>query len=107
MADTADLRSEGKQLSENPSTVYRRKQTALFKSQGLCAYCGKTHVKNRETCYACSKKQSGHTYTSGLRSFVKLANIDIGTKNMPNTPELTDAEFAELGKLLLKASLYV
>jgi len=76
MADTADLRSEGKN-SQTAGAQYSRYRAQCLALSGLCKYCGDTAVKNRKVCYACSAKQVDHTYRSGLRHFLKKAGVDL------------------------------
>ena len=56
MADTKDLRSEGKR-SRNPHTIRARAWYNDQKSQGLCVTCGTEPVKNRVECYMCGKRK--------------------------------------------------
>jgi len=107
MADTADLRSEGKN-STDPDNVRARRKYSANKSLGICASalnCGNTAVKNRSYCYACSAYQAKATYKSGLRSFVNASGID----DVNNTIEILedidrrsmpDAQAEELDKVI-------
>lgn len=76
MADTADLRSEGK-FSHTKEAQYARLRARNFELAGLCNMCGKTPVKNRKTCYACSADQKDKTYLAGLRHHLKKAGLSL------------------------------
>lgn len=71
MADTMDRRSEGKACDSESRDRYKR-----LEAQGLCAYCGKTPVKNRTTCYDCSSKSSGYTQRHHVRKSLAVHSID-------------------------------
>lgn len=75
MADTADLRSEGKN-SQTPSAIISRNKRLDRIAKGVCVKCGKTPVLNRVTCYECSSYQVEGTYLSGLRYYCQYSNID-------------------------------
>jgi hypothetical protein len=112
MADSSDLRSEGKN-SQTDVAFYQRRQRADRIAKHLCVYCAEKSVLNRVTCYDCSKKQSLHTYRSGLRSFLAAVGIngksraaldllqDIDRRSMPDCQsELLDQLAALLGEAL-------
>lgn len=75
MADTADLRSEGK-ASKSKQAIENRVLRRQRLADGLCVCCGKTEVLNRKTCYDCSLTHSTKTYLSGLRHFCKELEIN-------------------------------
>jgi hypothetical protein len=88
MADTADLRSEGKN-SQTQQAKYARLRAHGLELSGLCKYCGQTPVKNRKVCYDCSASQSDHTYRSGLRHFLKKYGVDLnGEVVLPRYAEI-------------------
>jgi hypothetical protein len=75
MADTADLRSEGKH-SETPHATWQRQERKKRTAKGLCNVCGVTEVQNRIVCYECSSKKIDGVYLSGLRYHLSVAEID-------------------------------
>lgn len=74
MADTADLRSEGKRYYGNGK--YARERRVALTAAGLCNYCGKVEVTNRKVCYTCSCEQTQAAKLSGFRTHLKSNGID-------------------------------
>lgn len=66
MADTADLRSEGKSSDTQAAQTYRRLKAAR-QAAGFCVVCGKVPVKNRVTCYSCVDAQVVQQNRYGFR----------------------------------------
>jgi len=91
MADTVDLRSEGKN-SQSKSAVESRKRRKRLKYEGLCTICGITPIGGSRTsaCYECSKLQSRRTYKSGLRFFLKLVGADYETVETLTTEQISE-----------------
>ena len=75
MADTMDRRSEGTR-SQSASAIAERQKKAFFKSLGLCSYCGKTEVKNRVVCYACSEKTQQYGERASFKRHMAKNGID-------------------------------
>lgn len=75
MADTADLRSEGK-CSDNPQAIQSRQQRLDYIKSGVCISCAITAVKNRTVCYACSAKQAKSQQMYGFRKVLRDNGID-------------------------------
>lgn len=80
MADTADLRSEGKK-SETKSAKNSANRRQRLKCLGLCTICGVTKISGARTasCYECSAEQARRTYKSGARHFLRLVGVDFQT----------------------------
>ena len=75
MADTADLRSEGKNSSNRQAKLSRLRAQEL-KAKGLCSICGITAVKGRITCYGCSADASQTTRKWAFRKLCEEFNVD-------------------------------
>ena len=75
MADSADLRSEGK-FSNAPLAITAREKRYRLIASGTCIYCAAVAVKNRTVCYACSEKQGAFQRMYGFRAVLKNHGID-------------------------------
>lgn len=95
MADTMDRRSEGP-LSETASAIESRRKKSLFRSLGLCTYCGKTEVRNRSVCYSCSEK----TQQIGERSAFKRHMVKNGIDRDQLLADLSAFPTTEIKKLI-------
>lgn len=75
MADTADLRSEGKCSTTPQALLSRQARLDRIKSD-VCISCGITAVKNRTVCYACSEKQGAIQRMYGFRAVLRNNGIE-------------------------------
>jgi len=103
MAETQDLRSEGKN-SDTPQAVSNRKLRAFRKAQDLCITCGAVRLKNRTQCYACVKQASEYNRRSNFRKHLSEHGVDLDEviqlmSDKPKYKNLKKALIAALPKI--------